>query len=65
VLATVARTVCARFKYRIGTKQSAPSRHLEQNHGYALNGSGIRATARVLGISPQTVRGALQKRLKA
>ena len=30
----------------------------------ALNGSGIRDTARVLGISPQTVMGALKKRLK-
>ena len=30
----------------------------------ALNGSGIRDTARVLGISPQTVMGELKKRLK-
>ena len=30
----------------------------------ALNGSGIRDTARVLGISPQTVMGELKKKLK-
>ena len=30
----------------------------------ALNGSGIRDTARVLGIRPQTVMGELKKRLK-
>ncbi|AWM32004.1 hypothetical protein DDQ68_03860 [Hymenobacter nivis] len=30
----------------------------------ALNGSGVRDTARVLGISPQTVMGELKKRLK-
>ena len=30
----------------------------------ALNGRGIRDTARVLGISPQTVMGKLKKRLK-
>lgn len=29
-----------------------------------LNGSGVRDTARVLGISPQTVMGELKKRLK-
>jgi len=30
----------------------------------ALNGSGVRDTARVLGISPQTVMGELKKKLK-
>ena len=50
-------TACRlQYRHRIhepGTRQ--------RNTDLALNGSGVRDTARVLGISPQTVMGELKK----
>ena len=52
------RTFQLQYRHRIhepGTRQRITD--------LALNGSGVRDTARVLGISPQTVMGELKKKL--
>ena len=57
---TAARRASARFISSTGVASTNPATR-QRMTDLALNGSGVRDTARVLGISPQTVMGELKK----